>query len=130
MDGPVRRRAYLLTTGAVLVLWLSACDTTATTGGAGTGVPAAVATPCPPAGFGDTVGGTAGHTTTGQGDPTGEGSTAAGSDPAATSESTPEDDGTPDAGATPAARGAAGGASAPTDAEGTPGADPCTRPGE
>ena len=106
--------------GSVLLACaLLACGDTATNPGAATSAPAAAATPCPPAGFGDTVGGTAGHTTTGQDGTPAESGTAGGSDPADTS------GGTPDAGDTTANSG--GGT---TGAASTPGADPCTRPGE
>lgn len=113
----------------LLACALLACGDTATTPGSGTSAPAA-ATPCPPAGFGDTVGGTAGHTSTGQDGPTAERGTDGGGDPADTSGSTTAAEGTPDTGDTTAENGDADSTSGTTGDDGAPSADPCTRPGE
>lgn len=121
-----------LIAGSIPLLFvLFACGDTTTNSGAGTSAPSVAATPCPPAGFGDTVGGTAGHTSTGQAGTPGESGTTGGSDLADSSARTTVPDGAPNADDTTADSGtAAGGSGGTTGADGTPSADPCTRPGE
>ena len=125
-----RSSARLIGGSVLLAFALLACGDTATTPGAGPGAPSASVTPCPPAGFGDTVGGTAGHTSTGQDGTTAKRGTDGSSDPADTSGSTTAADGTPDTGDTTAENGDADGTGGTTGDDGAPDADPCTRPGE